>query len=215
MERIVTTTTERQTLGEDKVRVSLTLPTLPEKAQTPLQKSFSKYYGGMRSGFLRFAKESLLKRAANQNVPFGAVLKAVVSYENKSVVSVYVDAAVSTGDARTITRLPQLWDKKSGTLIRAEALFLKRAKSALMPLLEKSSISRAESAAVPLYSDWRVLLNKHFDKKAFYLSPRGLAFIYSAGVLSDKNEVFPVHVAQNDLTAVLKESAYASFWGEE
>lgn len=214
MEKTVTAV-ERQTLGEDKVRVSLTLPALAENDASPLKKGFSRYYGGMRTGFLRFARVSLLKRAEGSATPFGAVLKAVVSYENESVVSVYVDAAVSTDAGRSVTRLPQIWDKKSGTLIRGDKVFVRRAKRALLPLAESSALARAESAAVPLYSDWKELLKRRFDLNAFYLSPRGLVFVYGAGVLSEKNEIFPVHISKDELTGLVVPQAFSAFWSGE
>lgn len=214
MNRMVTTATERQAFGDDKVRVSITLPALHGKEKTKLSAGFSSYYGGMKTGFLRFAKEALLKRAKNAEAPFGAVLKAVISYENESTVSVYVDAAVSTDAGRKLTRLPQLWDKESGTLIRAESLYEKRGTARLLPLIERGVLARVESAAAPLYSDWKQILKRELDKSRFYISPRGMVFFYPAEVLSERNEIFPVHISANELTAVLKESVYKRLWLE-
>ncbi len=215
MEKTVAVTTDRKTLGDDRVRVCISLPALPEEAKTPLAKGFSAYYGGMRTGFLRFAEKTLLPRAEGECAPFGAVLKATVSFENENLLSVYVDAAVSTDAGQRRVRLPQIWDRKRGVLIRAERVFKKNAAKLLMPALEAAAEARAESAAVRLYADWRERLISRFDKRAFYICPHGLAFIYGASVLSDKNEIFPVYISAEDASAVLKDSVASFFWGNE
>lgn len=212
MEKIVATATERQTLGDGKVRVSLTLPTLPPKAKTPLAKSFEGYYGGMRKGFLRYAGGSLLSRSEGAAAPYGAVLRAVISNESAKTVSVYVDAVVSTDDARTVTRLPQLWSKENGTLINVKSLYEKRSRARLLPLLEEGAAARAESAGVSLFSDWRTVLRRRADRSAFYVSPAGLVFIYGAGVLSDRNEIFPVHINKEKLVGILAPTSFEMLW---
>lgn len=212
MEKLVSTTTERLVLGDGKVRASLTLPSLPPKASTPLSKGFERFYGGMRKGFLRYAGGSLSKRAEGAEVPFGAVLKAVISHESEKAVSVYVDAAVTEGKSFGITRLTQLWSKESGTLINIGGLFEKHARARLLPLLEASAAARAESAGASLYSDWRALLHRRFDRRAVYASPAGLVFVYGAGVLSDKNEIFPVHINKEKLVGILKPTSFEMLW---
>lgn len=212
MQKTVTTVNEKQTLGDDNVRVSITLPALRGGEKTKLEKGFSRYYGSMKTGFLRFAGGSLLAKAKNADIAFGAVLKAVISFENENAVSVYVDAAVSTDDGRRLTRLSQLWDKKSGTLVSPDALFAKHARKRLLPLIEKSIQQRAESAAVPLYSDWKDVAKHSFDKGRVYISPNGLVLFYPALALNEKNEVFPVHISANELTAVLSPHVYDMLW---
>ncbi len=212
MPELVTLTTEKQELGEGKVRVSISLPTVQAGAKTPLAKSFSMYYGGMKRGFLRYAAGALLKEAASCAEPVGAVLKAKLCLENEYVVSVYVDSAVSIDQSRTLSRIVSLWDKESGVLIRPNGLYRKGYKKVLLPLLADAAVKRAESAAVPLFSDWQVQLEKHFDKGSFCLSPNGAVYMYQAGVLSDKNDVFPVHINKSCLQNVFKESICAIFW---
>lgn len=212
MEKFVSTKAERLVLGDGKVRVNLTLPTLPPKAKTPLAKSFEKYYGGMKKGFLRYAEGSLLKRAEGAKIPFGAVLKAVISNESAKTVSVYVDAVVSTDNARTIARLPQLWSKENGVLTNVKGLYEKHARAKLLPLVEESAVARAESAGVSLYSDWRTVLYRRFDRQAVYTSPAGFVFIYGAGVLSDKNEIFPVHISKEKLVGILVPTSFETLW---
>lgn len=212
MESFVSTATERLVLGEGRVRVSLTLPSLPPKASTPLCKAFERFYGGMRKGFLRYAGGSLLKRAEGTQVPFGAVLKAVISHESEKTVSVYVDSAVTEGSARSVTRLPQLWSKESGALVNAKSLYEKRAAGRLFPLLEEGAAARAESAGASLYSDWRALLHRRLDRQAVYTSPAGLVFVYGAGVLSDRNEIFPVHISKEKLVGILAPTSFEMLW---
>lgn len=212
MEKFVSTIAEKLTLGDGRVRVNLTLPALPPKAKTPLAKSFEGYYGGMRKGFLRYAGGSLLSRSEGATAPYGAVLKAVISNESAKAVSVYVDAVVSTDNTRTVTRLPQLWSKENGTLINAKSLYEKRSRARLLPLVEESAAARAESAGVSLYSDWRTVLYRRFDRQAVYTSPAGLVFIYGAGVLSDKNEIFPVHISKEKLVGILAPTSFEMLW---
>ena len=212
MERIISIATEKEVFGDDEVRASVSLPVLPEKAEIPLAKSFSAYYGRMRKGFMRFAGRELLSMAKGGEVPAGAVLKAVVSSENADAASVYVDAVVTVKGRKYLHRLPQLWDKKSGTLAAAKSLFSRKAASVLFPLVEEGVVKRAESAGISLYSDWKIIAKRRFDIRRFYLSPRGAVFFYPAETLNERNEVFPVHISAGELKSAVAASAFERLW---
>lgn len=209
----MSTTTERLILGDDRVRLCFTLPSLPENAETPLRKGFAAYYGGMRRGFVSFAKDRLLRRSKNASLPIGAVLRAVPCHENAHVLSLYVDAAVTVDGCRRVSRLPQLWDKKSGALVRTERLFAGRRLRALLPLIERGALRRAESAGVPLYSDWRLRLRRGFSARQLYLSPRGAVFFFPALLLGERNEIFTSPVSAKELAPFLKAGEAERLWG--
>lgn len=218
MENIIITETEKKVFGDDgAVRLSLTMPCLQGKGKTPFTKAFNAYYQGISTGFTQFAGGALLKAATAAKTeegfkPYGAVLKAVPCFENQTVAALYVDAAVTTGGTRRIHRISQLWHKGNGSLISFGAVFEKGAARGMLPLILKSAAARGESAAVPLYADWELRARKEFNKRQFYITPRGLVFFYQGGVLSNRPDVFPVHISIDAATPFIKQDTAAILW---
>lgn len=207
----LTATTEKETLGKDAplVVLNLCLPKIEEKRPTPFGKRFNSYYEGIGAGFKRFTRDSLLKaaeRAARGNgfKPYGAVLKTEVCRDTDRVLSLYIDAAV-TADSRRLHRTAQLWDTVRGVLTGFDGLFLPKARKKLLPIIGTHAVARSESAGVPLYADAEAQIKKHFNPAQLYLSPRGLVFYYQGGTLSNRAEVFPVHIPREALEPYLTE----------
>lgn len=210
MQNTVYTETEKITVGKEAplIYLNFCLPRLPEGDKTPLVKSFTAYYKALRTGFLQFAEGALQKSARAKTgegfKPYGAVLSAVVAYENEGLASLYVDASVSTGEEKRVHRISQLWRKDIGTLLKARQLFVKGASKKLIPLLLDSAERYMESTGNALFSDWEKQLKKNFEKDRLYISPKGFVFYYQAGVLSAKQKPLPLHLPMESVAPLLK-----------
>lgn len=222
MQSLVYTVTEKSKIGDSRplVITNLCLPRTRDADKTPFAKAFNAYYKALSTGFMQFCTGALQREAAKSATaegfkPYGAVLNTVLALENQSLVSLYVDAVLTMGEQKRIHRLSQLWQKDTGTLIKASRLFEKGAFKKLLPLLADGVEEYTEKTGTSVYSDWETLLKKRFDKEQFYLSPKGMFFYYQAGVLSAAQKPLPLHLPMDSLVPFIRPNVATLILQEE
>lgn len=205
--------TAREEQGDGAVRLKIALPRLLEEDGV-FARRFASYYGEVERGFRAFVEKRLLPKALKDGrQPYGAAINTVVCHDNPRVLSLYVQSTVSDGDGKHVFRLPCLWDKKSGTVIRPKSLFRKKSKAALLSLICRGIERKQEATLVPVYADGLSIARRRFDEERIYLSPCGLVFFYQGGVLSHEAEPFAVPLEAASLEEILADGVYEKLWG--
>lgn len=198
--------TEKLSLGEEKPLVLLNF-SLPEAQGL---KGVSAYAAALKEGALSYANKKLLPKANKESAgegfkPYGVVLQTVISYETEKLLSLYTDALITLSGTRRIHRMSRLWHKETGVLLPFNSLFKKQSVKSILPLLVSAAADYAEST--PLYADGEKQIKSCFNKEQFYLCPKGIAFYYQAGELTNKEKPVPLYIDKEALAPFFTDKA--------
>lgn len=185
------------------------------------QKNTQKLYDGVFNGFLEYCEKRARKNAAEAAAakvtdvkaaagkksestghighaealaePLGGVLKYAVTFENKRLVSILIDASIYDGKGqRRAARLSQVWSKAEGRLLHFYDFFNRADREKILSLIHAEAESKAKLGLCEYKPHLESRIERYADFSNFYLVPGGYAFYFAPGELSDSHlpEVF-------------------------
>lgn len=125
--------------------------------------------------------------------PLGGVLKYAVTFENKRLVSILIDASIYDGKGqRKAARLSQVWSKAEGRLLHFYDFFNRADREKILSLIHAEAESKAKLGLCEYKPHLESRIERYADFSNFYLVPGGYAFYFAPGELSDSHlpEVF-------------------------
>jgi hypothetical protein len=178
---------------EALVKYSISYPEL--KGKDRFSKVFNGFYALLSKRYEEFAKNKLHKEAQRYKAlcsenfePFGAVLKYVCSYEDENLISVVTDAFVFCGNGKQESkRMSQNWEKEKGRMLLFEDFFSSSEEKDILQGIKNEAKLRQETGLSTFCEGYEKKLKKGFSKNDFYLTPKGYAFFYPQGTLSENS----------------------------
>lgn len=186
--------------GELLVKSAVTLPHFTEDGR--FAEKANTFYGGISRNFGVFCEKKLKKRALKrppglQNAPFGAVMKAKVTYADEEYVSVIIDTFLFDGVKRGGTaRVAQVWNRTDAFLESADRFMPPELMCRVTEIIASEARGRESQGTADYKSRVGTRIASRFSPVRFYLTPSGIAFFYDPGELSESPfpEVFIVKI---------------------
>lgn len=186
--------------GVPAVKSAVTLPrficggTFAEKANA--------FYESLVRNFGVFCEKKLKKRALKrppdaQSAPYGAVMKAKVTYVSEEYVSVIVDTFLFDGVRRGGTvRVSQVWNRADAFLESADRFIDPMFQSRVTEIIISEARKRRAQGTAEYKSRVDLRVSSRFSPERFYLTPSGVAFYFDPFELSESPfpEVFIVKI---------------------
>ena len=167
--------------GAVLLHINICYPSFILKEKSRLRQSAEPYYEKSAKNFLRFAENDLLERAKklSQNEgfrPLGAVMKFTNAYENRHLLSVYVEISVFDGESKqNQLRSAQVWNKDRGYIYSFGDILAAGTKEFLLERFASEGNPGCLSA-----EEYRKSLKTFFCENNFYLTEKAAAFFYPA-----------------------------------
>lgn len=153
------------------------------------------FYRSLAEKYGEYAENVRAKKAAAtlKNEPerraFGEILipKVILTKDGKYI-SVILDVTSYDGIFAKERRLSQVWDTKTGYLIKYTSVLPLSEKKAA-DIIERNLEKELMSGDVhDYYNGCRRLCRKHFSPSCFFVTDRGIVFYYQSGLLCPQNE---------------------------
>ena len=182
------------------VKSSVTLPRFTEEWR--FAEKVNAFYDGISGNFGTFCEKKLKKRALKRppdlrSAPFGAVMKAKVTYADGEYVSVIIDTFLFDGSRRGGTaRVAQVWNRTDAFLESADRFITPELRSRVTEIMASEARARGAQGIADYKNRVGSRIASCFSPERFYLTPSGIAFFYDPGELSESPfpEVFIVKI---------------------
>lgn len=146
--------------------------------------------------------------SANGGIMTAFLMNCTVAYNTEEMISVFSDLSYYDGKKKKTVRFSQNWSPKKSAILPPSYIFEKNTKSKrhITEIIAEIAADNMKNKNFSYYSDFETIIRRKFDFDNFYFVPKGVAFFYNAGILSDDGEpcifVIPCHA----LDGILKPS---------
>lgn len=195
--------------------INISYPVFEKCGQGKKEEAFvtkiNKFYRHIAEKYTAYISEKYPAKAwkiynTNGNIKLSFLMQCTVCSISEKFISVFADLSYFDGKKKKTVRLSQNWSEEKNALLPPSFCFETngKAKRYITGIISGIASENLKSRNFSYYSDFERIIVRKFDFDNVYFVPKGTAFFYNAGVLSDEESPCVFVIPNERIDGVLK-----------
>ncbi len=191
--------------------VNMSYPVFERNSGSKFAEKINKFYEHTAEKYSNYISRKYIKKAekiyaSNGHVRLSFLMNCTVSFCSEDIISVFSDLTYFDGSKKKTARFSQNWSVSKSAILPASFLFNTgiKSKNHINSIICEIASYNMKTTNFSYYSGFDKIIKRKFDFENFYFVPKGTAFFYNAGVLSQADTPCVFVIPNKKIDGVMK-----------
>ena len=199
------------TKNEPIMIINMNYPVFEKNGNGKFAEKINKFYQHTAEKYSSYIARKYPKKAekifaSNGQIKLSFLMNCTVSFCSDDIISVFSDLTYFDGTKKKTARFSQNWSAVKSALLPPSFLFNinRKSKNHITEIITEIASSNMKTNNFSYYSGFDKIIRHKFDFENFYFVPKGTAFFYNAGVLSEADTPSVFVIPNKKIDGVMK-----------